>query len=131
MKTYQIVGRLLHHLARPRCTIQFNPRGDGSGAWDGEVVEWIDQPTPPAPALAKLMRDCGDYFAAHCRRDWLQDAVIERAAALQRTAYSIARDCGWAVSEDHVRDYLRRRKSMGSHKLQHVLRVLGLGLADQ
>lgn len=58
--------------------------------------------------------------------DWIQDTVIDRAAQLEKTAYRIAQDCFHAVSEDHINDYLRRRKSMGSHKLQHVLRVLRL-----
>ena len=58
--------------------------------------------------------------------DWIQDTVIARASILEKSAYRIAVDCGHAVSEDHINDYLRRRKSMGSHKLQHVLKVLGL-----
>lgn len=58
--------------------------------------------------------------------DWIQSAVIARAAKLDLTSYAIAKLTGGAVSEDHVRDYLTRRKSMGSHKLQHCLRVLGL-----
>jgi hypothetical protein len=60
------------------------------------------------------------------RYDWLQSAVIARAAALKLTAYAIAKLTDGKVSEDHVKDYLLRRKSMGSHKLQHVLRVLGM-----
>lgn len=62
------------------------------------------------------------------RSDWIQEAAIRRAESLGLTAYTIAAGTGGAVSEDHVRDYLTRRKSMGSHKLQHVLRVLGLDL---
>jgi hypothetical protein len=60
--------------------------------------------------------------------DWIQSAVIARAAKLNLTAYAIAKLTDGAVSEDHVKDYLERRKSMGSHKLQHVLAVLGLAL---
>lgn len=60
------------------------------------------------------------------QQDWLQDAVIARAAKLGLTAYAIAQATGGKVSEDHVRAYLTRSKSMGSHKLQHVLVVLGL-----
>ena len=44
------------------------------------------------------------------------------------SAYEIAKRTGGAVSEDHVQAYLTRRKSMGSHKLQHVLRALGLAI---
>jgi hypothetical protein len=33
---------------------------------------------------------------------------------------------GWAVSEDAVANFLRRKAGMGSHNLEHVLRVLGL-----
>jgi hypothetical protein len=72
------------------------------------------------------MREAGDFFAANVRRDWLQEAVIEKADKLGLTSYAIAKATGNAVSEDHVRDYLTRKKSMGSHKLQHVLRVLFL-----
>ena len=61
--------------------------------------------------------------------DWIQERVIARAAELQLTAYAIAKRTDGAVSPDHVQDYLQRRKSMGSHKLQHVLNVLGLTIA--
>jgi hypothetical protein len=62
------------------------------------------------------------------RADWVQARVIARAAELGLTAYAVAKLTGGAVSEDHVHAYLTRRKSMGSHKLQHVLRALGLTL---
>lgn len=58
--------------------------------------------------------------------DWIQERVIARAAELELTAYAVAKLTGGAVSEDHVRDYFARRKSMGSHKLQHVLEALRL-----
>lgn len=64
------------------------------------------------------------------QRDWVQDAVIARAEKLALSSYAIAQLTGGAVSEDHVRDYLTRRKSMGSHKLQHVLRALRLRVAE-
>ena len=62
--------------------------------------------------------------------DWIQEAVIARAADLKLTAYEVAKRTGSAVSEQHVRDYLTRTKSMGSHKLQHVLRVLDLKVTE-
>ena len=67
------------------------------------------------------------------QHDWLQDAVIDRAKKLGVTAYWIAKQTAGAVSNDHVMAYLSRRKSMGSHKLQHVLRTLGMtvGLAKK
>jgi hypothetical protein len=58
--------------------------------------------------------------------DTIQSAVIARVEELGLTAYEIAKRAGGKVSEDHVKDYLTRRKSMGSHKLQHVLAVLRL-----
>ena len=61
--------------------------------------------------------------------DWIQSAVISRARELSLTAYAIAKLTNGAVSADHVKDYLERRKSMGSHKLQHVLAVLGLAIS--
>jgi hypothetical protein len=63
--------------------------------------------------------------------DWVQARVIERAAELGLTAYAIAQRTEGAVSEDHVRAYLTKSKSMGSHKLQHVLRVLGLTITPE
>lgn len=65
------------------------------------------------------------------RADWIQDRVISRAEQLELTAYAIAKATGGKVSEDHVRDYLTRKKSMGSHKLQHVLSVLGLEISER
>jgi len=61
-------------------------------------------------------------------RDWIQNVVIRRARGLELTAYSIAKLTLGRVSEDHVKNYLERRASMGSHKLQHVFRVLGLDI---
>lgn len=58
--------------------------------------------------------------------DSIQAIVIARAAELGLTAYAIAKLTGDAVGPDHVKDFLEKRKHMGSHKLQHVLRVLGL-----
>jgi hypothetical protein len=58
--------------------------------------------------------------------DWVQARVIARARELEMTAYAIAKTSDGRVSEDHVQAYLTKRKSMGSHKLQHVLRALRL-----
>lgn len=63
--------------------------------------------------------------------DWIQARVIARAEEMELSAYAIAKATNGAVSEDHVRDYLTRRKSMGSHKLQHVLRVLQLDVVEK
>jgi hypothetical protein len=60
------------------------------------------------------------------RADWIQQTVIDRASALGLSAYAIAQRTAGAVSADHVLAYLARRKSMGSHKLQHVLTALRL-----
>jgi hypothetical protein len=59
-------------------------------------------------------------------RDEIQETCIARSEALGLSSYAIAQATGGEVSEDHVRAYLTRRKSMGSHKLQHVLKALGL-----
>lgn len=61
--------------------------------------------------------------------DWVQDAVIARAAELGLTAYALAKASG--VSQTHVRDYLSRNKTMGSHLLQQVLRVLRLKITPE
>lgn len=65
------------------------------------------------------------------RADWVQRRVADRARELNLTAYAISKACGGAVSEDHVHAYLRGEKSMGSHKLQHVLRVLRLDVTPE
>lgn len=58
--------------------------------------------------------------------DWIQAAVIARADELGLSSYAIAKATNGKVSEDHVRNYLTRSSSMGSHKLQHVLKVLDM-----
>jgi hypothetical protein len=63
------------------------------------------------------------------RMDWIQAAVIDRANELGLSSYEIAKRTGGRVSEDHVRDYVMGAKSMGSHKLQHVMKALGLTIA--
>jgi hypothetical protein len=69
------------------------------------------------------------------RADWVQARVIERAKELgwprSLSSYEIAKRSDGGVSEDHVHAYLTRSKSMGSHKLQHVLTALGLTLAAE
>jgi hypothetical protein len=89
-------------------------------------VDWLDEPPADAAAVSRLLRQAADCLHDHWREDWLQAAVVARAKELDLTAYAIARDTGWAVSADHVQAYLTGKKSMGSHKLQHVLRVLKL-----
>jgi len=69
-----------------------------------------------------------EHRKSPARVDAIQERVIARAAELSLSSYAIAQRTGGKVSEDHVRDYLTRRKSMGSHKLQHVLAVLGLSV---
>lgn len=81
----------------------------------------------PQNWAARIAGEVGDEVVAD-RSDWIQARVISRAEELGLTAYAIAKASGGAVSEDHVQAYLTRRKSMGSHKLQHVLRALGLEL---
>ena len=63
--------------------------------------------------------------------DQIQESVIARAAKLGLSAYEIAKRAGAGlVSQDHVKNYMERRSSMGSHKLQHVLRVLNLKIQE-
>jgi hypothetical protein len=63
-------------------------------------------------------------------RDEIQETVIARAKKLGLSSYAIAKATNGAVSEDHVRAYLTHAKSMGSHKLQHVLKALGLSVKE-
>lgn len=131
MTNFKLVGRVVHHTARPRFTVTLTPRDDGGFDGFGESIQWIDKPEPDVKALAKLMREAGDFFAKNHLRDWVQDACIARAESLGLTAYAIAKLTGDAVGPDHVKDFLERRKAMGSHKLQHVLRALGLRLETE
>lgn len=62
------------------------------------------------------------------QHDWLQATVIRRAAELGMTAGAISDATHGKVSRQHVHAYLTKQASMGSHKLQHVLLALGLGL---
>lgn len=134
-----VIGRAVTHTARPRFRLVFS-EAEGGG-WQAGETEWLDGP-PAVPDdqrearamasyLARLCREAGDAFAAQVRRDWVQDRVIARAAELGLTSYAIAKAAGGAVSEDHIQAYLTRKKSMGSHKLQHVLRVLRLILKEE
>lgn len=62
--------------------------------------------------------------------NFIRERVIERAAELALTSYAIAhRVPAGGVSEDAVRAYLTRRRSLESSRLAHVLRVLGLTVA--
>lgn len=81
-------------------------------------------PPPRKPAGAKTPPPSKEDLS-----DWIQDAVIARAEKLGLSSYAIAQATGGKVSEDHVRAYITRSKSMGSHKLQHVLQALGLRLS--
>jgi hypothetical protein len=58
--------------------------------------------------------------------DAIQEACIQRAAELGISHSQIATELGDLISADHTLDYLSRRKSMGSHLLQHLLARLGL-----
>lgn len=58
--------------------------------------------------------------------DEIREQVIARALALGLSSYAVAKKTDGEVSEDQVAGYLRRRSSMGSGKLQYVLRALGL-----
>lgn len=120
------IGRVVTHDDWPRFTITFVPQADKSLLARGAV--WVDDPPTDATIIARLMREAGDYYAKHRLDDWVQRACVVRADRLGLTAYAIAKATGGAVSDDHVKDFLAGRHSMGSHKLQHVLRVLGLEL---
>jgi hypothetical protein len=58
--------------------------------------------------------------------DAIHAAVVARAAELGMTAYAIARATDGAVNADTMAKYMRGGYAMGSDRLSHVLRVLGL-----
>lgn len=57
--------------------------------------------------------------------------MVARAAELGLTAYAIALRTDGRASEDAVKDYLTGRSSLGSERLHHVLRVLGLRITAE
>lgn len=130
MPRFTLTGRVVTHTARPRFTATFSKNDDGGWEAFDDAMQFIDDPPKAAAILTRLMREAGDFFGANFRRDWIQEAVITRAAKLELSSYEIAKRTGGAVSEDHVRDYITRSKSMGSHKLQHVLTVLELKITE-
>ncbi len=145
--SFELTGRAVTHTARPRFRAVFEP-GDsrepaethgsggavrcgavtscGGGPFRAARVDWLDEPPADAKIVSRLMREAADHLHDHWAEDWVQEAVAARAGELGLSAYAIAKATGGAVSEDHVLAYMSRRKSMGSHKLQHVLRALGL-----
>jgi hypothetical protein len=92
-------------------------------------VDWLDEPPFDAREVSRLMRLAADCVHDHWHEDWIAAAVIARAGELGLSAYAISKATGGAVSADHVLAYLAGRKSMGSHKLQHVLRALSLTIS--
>jgi DNA-binding phage protein len=68
--------------------------------------------------------------ATEVHDDWIREAVIARANALGMSAGAISMQAGGKVTRQHVYKYLMGRATMGSAKLQHVLRVLGLQLVE-
>ena len=58
--------------------------------------------------------------------DAIRETVIARAAELNLSAYAVAKLTGGKVSQSHIRAFMNRKKSMGSEKLQHVLKALRL-----
>lgn len=63
--------------------------------------------------------------------DWIREAVIRRVAELELTAYAVSKRSGGAVTAEHVRRFLTRQAGMASGKLSHVLRAVGLDLAER
>lgn len=63
--------------------------------------------------------------------DHIQNQCIERMEQLGLNPNQIAETLDGKVSRSHVCDYLTRRASMGSHKLQHVLTALSLKILPE
>ncbi len=58
--------------------------------------------------------------------DAIQERCIAQMRSLGLNPNQVAEQLDGKVSRSHVCDYLTRRASMGSHKLQWVLQVLNL-----
>lgn len=57
-------------------------------------------------------------------RDDIQDQVIARAAEFGWDADRLDVETAGRIGAEHIRGFLARERSMGSHKLQHLLRAL-------
>ena len=62
--------------------------------------------------------------------DRIQSACIDRMEELGLNPNEVAAMVADRISRAHVYDYLTRRSSMGSHKLQHLLAALRLRVTD-
>ena len=62
--------------------------------------------------------------------DAIQDLCIARMTELGLNPNQVAERLDGQVSRTHVCDYLTRRASIGSHKLQHLLVVLQLAITS-
>ena len=62
--------------------------------------------------------------------DSIQERCIAKMQALKLNPNQVATRVNGRVNRSHVCDFLSRRAGMGSHKLQHVLTALQLGLSD-
>jgi hypothetical protein len=83
---------------------------------------------PDQPAyFISINYHAAQEIAAKARKpgDRLQDALIKRMQALNLTPVGVTALIP-GISQAHVIDYLTRRKSMGSHKIQWIMEVLGL-----
>jgi hypothetical protein len=63
--------------------------------------------------------------------DAIQDRCIEQMTKLGLNPNKVAEMLDGQVSRSHVCDYLTRRASIGSHKLQHLLGALNLEIAPK
>jgi hypothetical protein len=68
--------------------------------------------------------------SAPVAHDLIQERCISAMQALGLNASQVAQRVR-LISRTHVTDFLARRKSMGSHKLQHLLPALGLTLSEK
>lgn len=63
--------------------------------------------------------------------DAIQEQCIARMHELGMVPNQVAKLVEQHITRAHVTDYLSRRASMGSHRLQHVLTALNLRLAEK
>jgi DNA-binding CsgD family transcriptional regulator len=85
----------------------------------------------PAEIARELQRSTAGVRAVAdhaAQSDWIQDAVIARAEELGLGPYRLAQMTEQRVSEDHIRAFLGREKTMSSAKLQHIFSALRLGI---
>jgi hypothetical protein len=122
---FTIRGRFVDHNNYPRCTVCVDCDLVGS------VDVWLDPPPESDESVRTIIDDAVCFYRNHCRDDWIQASVAKEMDVQGLTSTDVEELSGGAVPASHIDRYRNRKASMGSHKLQHILRVLGLSIVRE